>query len=168
MRTLFEDTDVRADIEDAREQKNFSRLPLILWIVAIGVFGGSWQFHHWARNRKPPAPPPAAASLDDSDQVNTLINQFNGFIKQDNWGEAQKLLASAGQQRLDDEKKSLRESLLAERKDDKVVEALITPSRTRTPSTVRVDCAYLFPDSQNKIIPLTVVLENNKLAINSW
>ena len=168
MRTLFEDTDVRADIEDAPDQKRYHQLPLVLWIIAITVFGGSWAFSHWARNRKPPAPPPAAASLDDSDQVNALINQFNGFVKQDNWGEAQKLLAAAGQQRLDDEKKSLRESVLQERKDDKVVEALITPSRTRTPSTVRVDCAYLFPDSQNKIIPLTVVLENNKLAINSW
>ena len=83
--------------------------------------------------------------------VNTLINQFNGFIKQDNWGEAQNCLplrVSSGWMT----RRKPRESLLS--KDDKV-SALITraePDPFDGSRRLRIPV----PDSQ-KIIPLTVV-----------
>jgi hypothetical protein len=69
---------------------------------------------------------------------------------------------------LSDEKKTLRESLLGKRQNDNVLEALPTPSTSRTPSTVRIDCVYLFADNKQLIVSLTVVKENERLAINSW
>src|SRR5205085_7928840 len=126
MRTVFEDTTERENREDAQANQAGKRLTLMLWIFAVLFFVGSWRTYHWAANRKPPEPPPPPVSLKDPKQISDVINKFNGFIKDQNWGEAEKMLSAAGTQRLTDEKKTLRESMLGDRKDDKVMEAAIT------------------------------------------
>lgn len=168
MRTVFEDTTERENLEDAKVNERGRRLTLYLWIFAILFFFGSWRTYHWAANRKPPEPPPPPVSLTDPKQISDVVNKFNGFIKDQNWGEAEKLLSAAGLQRLTEEKKTLPESMLGDRKDDKVMEAAITGSGTTTASTVRSDCVYYFLDRQYKIIPIVVVMENGRLAINGW
>lgn len=165
MRTIFEDVNEKADRDDDKKGRG---LTIALWLVALLSIGGAYGTYYWLSHRKPPVPPPAAVSLDDNTQLNTAINQFNGFIKAGNWEEAQKMISREGQARLAEEKLSLRESLLVERKNDVVVEALLTPARSRTPSTTRLDCAYLFPDRSTKIVPLTLVIEDGRLVINSW
>ena len=165
MRTLFEDTDEQADREEKGEGKQLS---LTLWMVALLAIAGAWGTYYWVSHRKPPEPLPVAVSLDDSRQVNQALNRFNDFVKAAKWDEAQGMLSAEGLKRLSDEKKTLRESLLGKRQDDKVLEALPTPSTSRTPSTVRIDCVYLFADNKQLIVSLTVVKENERLVINSW
>ena len=131
MRTLFEDVTEKADRDDDKKGRGFT---LVLWFVALLSLGGAYGTYYYLTHRKPPVPPPAAVSLDDNSQLNTVVNQFNGFIKAGNWEEAGKMISREGQARLAEEKLSLRESLLVERKNDAVVEALLTPARTRTPS----------------------------------
>jgi hypothetical protein len=165
MRTLFEDTDERADREDPEEGRQLS---LTLWVVAVVVLIGAAGVYYWVATRKPPEPPPVVVSLDDELQVSQALNRFNGFVKAGNWEEAQTMLSAEARKRLGEEQKTLRESLLGERKDDKVVEALLTTSRSRTPSTARVDCVYLFLDKPQVVMPLTVVKENDRLMIDNW
>lgn len=168
MRTVFEDTTERENREDAKANERGSRLTLMLWVFAVLFFFSSWGTYRWAANRKPPEPPPPPVSLTDPKQISDIINKFNNLIKDDKWDEAQLLLSTEGLKRLTDEQKSLRESLLAERKDDRVMEAAITGAGTNTETTVRSDCVYYFSDRQYKIIPIVVVMENGKLAINGW
>ena len=168
MRTVFEDTTERENREDARANERGRRLTMFLWIFALLFFFGSWRTYHWAANRKPPEPPPPPVSLADPKQISAVINKFNGFVKDQNWSEAEKLLSAEGAKRLAADKKSLPESLLGNRKDDKVMEAIITASGSNTGTTVRSDCAYYFLDKQYKIIPIVVILENGRLAINGW
>ena len=168
MRTVFEDTTEREDREDAQANQTGKRLTLMLWIFALLFFFGSWRTYHWAANRKPPEPPPPPVSLQDVRQVSTTLNKFNRFVQDGNWDEAQKMLTTEAQQRLVSEGKSLRESILGDRKDDRVMEAATTPSGSSSETTVRQDCVYKFLDGQYKIIPLVVVKEGERLAINSW
>lgn len=168
MRTVFEDTTERENLEDAKAHDKGKRLTMFLWIFAIVFFFASWRTYHWASNRKPPEPPPPPVSLTDPKQISAVINKFNGLLKDEKWDEAQQLLSAEALKRLTDEKKPLRESFLAERKDDKIIEAAITGAGASTESTVRSDCVYYFPDKQYKIIPIVVVMENGRLAINSW
>ncbi len=165
MRTLFEDTNERANLEDAQEK---SRIALYLWLVAILAVAGAGGAYYWVSHRKPPEPPPVVASLDDPSQINQALSRFNNSIKAGNWEEAQQMLSAEALKRLETEKKTLPESLLGKRKDDKVLEALLTPSTSRTPSTLRVDCVYIFADNTQQIIPLTLVIENGRLLVNSW
>ncbi|MCW5969957.1 MAG: hypothetical protein KIT57_15735 [Blastocatellales bacterium] len=165
MRTLFEDVTETANRDD---DPKGGRVTLVLWLVAVLSLGGAYGAYYWVTHRKPPEPAPAALSLDDVTQTNTAVNRFNGFIKAGDWEEAQKMISREGLERLEEEKLSLRESLLVERKNDTVVEALLTPARSRTPSTVRLDCAYLFADRSTKIIPLTLVIEDERIVVNSW
>lgn len=165
MRTLFEDVTEKANRDDDKNGRGFT---LALWFVALLSIGGAYGAYYWITHRKPPEPPPKALSLDDTTQVNPVINEFNGFIKAGNWDEAQKMLSREGQARLAEEKISLRESLLVERKNDSVVEAMLTEARTHTPSTMRADCAYFFGDRSTMIIPLTLVIEDGRMVINSW
>ena len=168
MRTVFEDTTERENREDAQANQAGKRLTLMLWIFAVLFFVGSWRTYHWAANRKPPEPPPPPVSLQDVKQVSTTLSNFNRFVQDGNWDEAQKMLSTEGQQRLLSEGKSLRESILGDRKDDRVMEAATTPSGSSSETTVRQDCVYKFLDGQYKIIPLVVVKEGERLAINSW
>src|SRR5438067_1298810 len=129
MRTLFEDTDERADREDDQETR---RLPVYLWTLALLLVAGASVLYYWATHRKPPEKPPVAVSIDNPSQVKETLNRFGNFIKQGKWDEAQSLLSSEGLKRLADEHLPLRESLLGKRKDDKVVETIFTPSNART------------------------------------
>ena len=169
MRTLFEDTDEQADRED---DQTGQRLRIYLMSLAALFLAVAVGAYYWVSNRRPPEPPPVAVSLDDPLQVSQTLNRFNGFVTQGNWAEAERLLSADGLKRLAEEKKTLRESLLAERlakqKDDKVVNALRTPSGSQTPSTVRIDYAYLFADNDQLIVPLTLIKENDRLVVNSW
>ncbi len=165
MRTLFEDTNERANLEDAQEK---SRIALHLWLVAILAVAGAGGAYYWVSHRKPPEPPPVVVSLDDPSQINQALSRFNNSIKAGKWEEAQQMLSSEALKRLETEKQTLPESLLGKRKDDKVLEALLTPSTSRTSSTLRVDCVYIFADNTQQIIPLTLVIENGRLLVNSW
>lgn len=165
MRTLFEDTDEQADRQEKGEGK---RLSITLWLVALLAIGGAGGTYYWVSHRKPPEPPPIVVSLDDPKQVNQTLNRFNDLVKARKWDEAQGMLSAEGLKRLNDEKKTLRESLLGKRQDEQVLEALPTPSTSRTPSTVRVDCVYLFDQNKQLIVALTLVKENERLVINSW
>jgi hypothetical protein len=167
MRTLFEDTDERADREYDQREK---RLPIVLWALAVVLLAGAGVSYYVVTHRKPPELPPIAASLDDPTQINQTLNRFNEFVRMSKWDEAQAMLSTAALKRLSDEKKTLRESLLGENKDDKLAQTGLTPSQSRTPSTVRVDCVYFF-DKQGgleKIVPLTLIKENDRLVIDSW
>lgn len=165
MRTLFEDTDEQADREEKGEAK---RLSTTLWIVALLAIAGAYGTYYWVSHRKPPEPLPVAVSLDDSRQVTQALSRFNEFVKAGKWDDAQGMLSAEGLKRLSSEKKTLRESLLGKRQDDKVLEALPTASGSHTTSTVRVDCAYFFADNKQVIVSLTVVKENERLVIDSW
>jgi|GEM_PF-1243447 len=157
MRTLFEDTDERADREDDQDTR---RLPVYLWTLAIIFLVGASGLYYWATHRKPPVKPPVAVSIDDPAQVTEALNRFGNFVKAGKWDEAQQMLSSEALRRLEGEKKSLRESLLGNRKDDKVVEVLSTPSGSRTQ---RVDCALSLADGEQKLIPLSIVIEDSTL-----
>jgi len=164
MRTIFEDVDERTNREDDGKE---GRTAILLWLVAILAVGAAWGTYRWI-TRQPAQAPPPVVSLTDEHQVNTTVNQFNGFVKAGNWEEAQKMLSAEGLKRLEDEHKTLRESLLGDKSKDQVVEAGTTPSRSHTPSTARLDCGYFFADGQTRIIPITLVIENGRLMINSW
>jgi len=165
MRTIFEDVDEQTNREDDGKE---GRTAILLWLVAILAVATAWGTYRWITHRRPAQAPPPAISLTDDNQLNTTVNQFNGFVKAGNWEEAQKMLSSEGLKRLEDEKKTLRESLLGDKSNEKVVEAGTTPSRSHTPSTARLDCGYFFLDGQTRIIPITLVIENGRLMVNSW
>jgi hypothetical protein len=165
MRTIFEDVNERTDLEDDGRE---SRTRTAFWLVALLSFAVAFGTYYWIKHRKAAVAPPAAVSLSDDNQLNTTVNQFTAFIKAGNWDEAQKMVSSEGMIRLRTENKSLKESLLMERSKDPVAEALLTPSRSRTPSTTRLDTAFLFATGETKIVPLVLVEENGRLVINSW
>jgi hypothetical protein len=168
MRTIFEDTTERENRDDDKKDKG---MPAILWVLALLFVAGAFFTYRWVANRKPPEVP-VVVSLEDTRQVSRALHNFNEAIKADKWEEAEKLLSAEAQQRLANEKKTLRESLLAARKgkSDKVIQALPVPPDTTaaTPSTRRVDTVYIFENNEQLVVPLTLVLENNQLLINSW
>jgi hypothetical protein len=168
MRTVFEDTTERENREDAAANNRGKRLTIFLWVFAVLFLFSSWRAYYWAANRKPPEPPPPPVSLSDPKQISDVINKFNSLVKEEKWDEAQQMLSTEALQRLTNEQKTLRQSLLAERQSDKVVEAVITGAGASTETTVRSDSVYYFADREYKIIPLVVVLENGRLVINSW
>lgn len=165
MRTLFEDVDERADREDDQKGNKSHR---ILWFVAILSLAGAYGTYYSITHRTSSITSPPPISLTDDSQLNQVVNRFNGFLKAGNWDEAQKMISAEGLKRLENEGLTLRESLLGKRKDQQIIEALLTESRSHTPSTARLDCAYLFSDRQTMIVPLTLVIENGQLMINSW
>ena len=165
MRTIFEDVIEKSNKDDDRKGRGFT---IALWLVALLSLGGAYGAYHYIKNRKPEVPPPPPVSVQDDSQVSRTINQFNSFVKTGNWEEAQKMLSREGQSRLIEEKLSLRDSLLGDKKNAQLAEASLTPSQSHTPSTARIDCAYIFLDNSNKIVPITIVLEDGRLLVNSW
>jgi hypothetical protein len=176
MRTIFEDTAVKAEIEEARNRGNERKSTLpILWLVALLFLLAVGGVYRWVESRpaiEPPAPP---ASLDDPVQTGEAFTKFNRFGLDGKWTEAEAMLSTAAKQKLTNEQKSLPESLLGKFKDYKMVGADLTQSIDRSiPGMVRVDCLYKFTNDvdyaniEQKIVSLTLVIENNKLMIDNW
>jgi hypothetical protein len=100
MRTLFEDTDVGPTSKMPANKlfpaaANPDCSDCSLWL---------WEFHHWQENRKPPAPSGSRFADDnDSQYVDQSVQRLH---QAGQLGRGSKLLASSGQQRLDDEKKT--------------------------------------------------------------
>jgi hypothetical protein len=177
MRTIFEDTNVKAEAEETRNRGNESKSTLpLLWLVSLLFVGSVSGVYFWAQSRpalQPPAPP---ASLEDAKQTSDAIGKFNRAVLDGNWTEAQAMLSIAAAQRLANEQKSLPESLLGKFKDSRVVAAEMTQSIDRSdPRLVRIDCLYKFLTDPNdytkveqKIISLVLVIDNGRLALDTW
>ncbi len=167
MKTIFDDIEKKQELEE--EKKGGSKyIPFTLWLVAIAFLIGTWSVYRWVANHPAVEPPPPPISLEDVKQTSAVINQFNRFVQEDKWGEAELMLSKAGLERLKSQGKSLRESLLGERKDQKVLEAATTPSGEKAPDRIRQDCVYRFYDGQFMIVPLTLIIENGKIVVDSW
>ena len=86
------------------------------------------------------------------------------------------MISTAAKQRLTEQQKSLPESLLGKFKDYKIVMGEMTQSiDTSLEGMVRLDCLYKFTNDpinytkiEERIIPLTLVIENGRLVIDSW
>jgi len=175
MRTIFEDTNAKAEMEEVSYRGNENKYTLLLlWLVALVFLGGTWGVYRWADSRPAVEPPPPPVSLDDPKQTIDAVSKFNRFVAYGNWPEAEAMLSSAAKQKLSAEQKTLRESLLGDYKDDKIVGAEITNSNDRSvPGVVREDCLYKFTDNNytkvdQTIIPLALVNENSRLVIDGW
>jgi hypothetical protein len=167
MRTIFDDIEAKANLEEQKKGGN-KAIPLALWFVALVFIVGTWNVYRWAISRPAPEPPPPPVSLEDIRQTSAAFAKFNRFVQDDNWPEAEKLISVAASQLLVTQQKTLKQSVLGDRQNDRVVEAASTPSGERMPTYVQQDCAYKFADGQFKIIPLVLIMENGQLVINSW
>ncbi len=174
MRTLFEDTNLKAELEEGGRNQGSQYTLLVLWLIAIIFLVGTWGVYRWVDNRPALQPPPPPVSLDDPRQTTEAFGKFNRAVKDGNWAEAESLLSDAAKQRLGQEQKSLRDSLMGNLKDLKINEAATTQSIDRSvPGRVRQDSYYVFNDealtrTETKIIPLVLVMENGRLVIDSW
>lgn len=175
MRTLFEDTDLKADLEDQRSRGKESKGLLVgLWFTALLFLGGTWGVYQWVIKQPAPTPPPPPVSLEDPKQTTETLGRFIRFTKEGNWVEAEKMLTVAARQRLVTEGKSLHDSLLAENKGLKIVEGLTTPSVDRSePNKLRQDCNFILSDDAltknvQMILPLALVIDEGRLAIDEW
>ncbi|MFN7949112.1 MAG: hypothetical protein U0Z53_27410 [Blastocatellia bacterium] len=172
MRTLFEDVNEKSDREDDGTTKS---LPVVTWLIAAVMIAVAVGTFFWVRHRQQVATEQQAVvpvSLEDENQLKQVVSKFGSYIVDGNWAEAEKMLSADGRKRLETEKKTLRESLLGERivkkKDEKVVQMFPVTIAGQTPSTARADCAFIFADRDQTIIPITLVKEDNRLVINSW
>jgi len=175
MRTIFEDTNLKAELEDAPSRGDENKYTLfLLWLLAIVFLTGTWAVYRWVDNRPALEPPPPPVSLDDPKQTTEAFGKFNRFAKDGNWTEAEAMLSNAAKQRLAGEQKSLRDSLMGQFKDLKISEAATTLSIDRSvPGRVRQDSYFTFTDEgltkiESKIVPLVLIMEDGKLVIDSW
>ncbi|NDD62454.1 MAG: hypothetical protein EBZ36_00485 [Acidobacteria bacterium] len=167
MRTIFDDVEARSNIEE--EKKGGSRgVPLVLGALSVVFVVVTFSVYLWALSRPAPAPPPPPVSLEDIRQTAAAFSAFNRCIQEDNWVEAEKLISVMAGQTLIAEQKTLRQSILGDRQNDRVIEAASTASGERMPNYVRQDCVYKFADGEFRIVPLFLVIENGRLVINSW
>jgi hypothetical protein len=175
MKTIFDEKEAKIRLEEEKRAGS-NAMPIVLWFVAIIFVGGVVGIFRWAANRPALQPPPPPVSLTDIKQTSAAFSAFNKLVQDDKWGDAEQLLSSAALQYLRDQNKSLRESVLGDRKDQKVMEAASTPSGDRTENKVTQDFAYKFYDGQFKIISLSLVIETRiengeekkKIVIDSW
>ncbi len=174
MRTIFEDTNLQAELEEDGKDTGNKYLLLILWSVAIVFLVGTWSIYRWANNSPAPTPPPPPVSLQDLKQVSAAFSQFNGFVRQENWTEAEAMLSTYARQQLSAENKTLRESLLGKFKDLKLTDIEATPSLDNSdPNTFKQDFVFLFTDagftkSEQEIVTLSLIIENGKIVVNGW
>lgn len=174
MRTLFEDTNAVANLEDGVKSSGNKLLLPVLWCVAIAFLVGTWSVYRWTTNKPAPAAPPPPVSLKDLKQVNEAFQQFNTFLREGKWTEAEAMLSTTAKQQLTAENKTLRESLFGKLKDLKLDSAIGTASIDDSdPNTYLQDFNFVFTDEQfsetkQKIIQLGLVIENGKIVINSW
>jgi hypothetical protein len=177
MRTIFEDTTLKAEMEESRSRGNERKSTLpILWLTALLFLGGVWGVYRWADSHAAVVPPAPPVSLEDPKQRAEAFSKFNQSILNGNWLEAEGMLSTAAKQRLTSEQKSLPESLLGKFKDYKIVSGEMTPSiDTSVPGMVRLDCYYRFTDDpvnytkvESRAISLMLVIENGRLVIDNW
>jgi hypothetical protein len=168
MRTIFEDSEVKSRQLEGQGKKNSNYLDYLLWVVAFAFIAGTWSVYRWSAGRPAPEAPKPPLSLQDPRQTSEAYGNFNKQVQASNWDEAFKLLSIAAQERLKNENKTLRESILGNRKDEVVIEAAATPSIDRNPDYVRQDCIYKFQDGTYILVPLTLIIENDKIVIDSW
>jgi len=177
MRTIFEDTTLKAEMEESRSRGNERKSTLpILWLIALLFLGSVWGVYRWADSHAAVAPPAPPVSLEDPKQTAEIFNKFNRFVLEGNWLEAEGMLSTPAKQRLTVEQKSLPESLLGKFKDYKIVGGEMTQSIDRSvPGMLRLDCIYKFTDDpvnytkiDERIISLTIVIENGRLVIDNW
>src|SRR5262245_39814671 len=177
MRTIFEDTTLKAEMEESRSRGNERKSTLpVLWMTAVLFLGGVWGAYRWAESHAAVQPPPPPVSLEDPKQRAEAFSKFNQFILNGNWNEAEGMLSTAAKQRLTDQQKTLAESLLGKLKDYKIVSGEMSQSiDTSVQGMVRLDCLYKFTNDpinytkiEERIIPLTLVIENGRLVIDSW
>src|SRR5262245_53526307 len=175
MRTIFEDTNLKTELEDAPSRGNESQYTLfLLWLLAIVFLTGTWVVYRWVDNRPALEPPPPPVSLDDPRQTTEAFGKFNRFAKDGNWTEAEAMLSNAAKPISASEQNSLRDSLMGQFKDLKISEAATTLSIDRSvPGRVRQDSYFVFTDegltrSETKIVPLVLIMEDGKLVIDSW
>jgi hypothetical protein len=168
MRSIFEDSDVRTNIEDGKKAGSGS-LPFALWLFALFCVAVTFGVLRWVETRDPIQRPPDPANLQDSRQTYEVFSKFNRLITEEKWDEATTMISTAALQRLKIENKTLRESILTDKfKDMRVFEASVTDSVDRIPERVRQDCIYKFEDGQTLIVPLFMIIENEKLVIDDW
>ena len=177
MRTIFEDTTLKAEMEESRSRGNERKSTLpILWMVALLFLGGVWGVYRWADSHAAVLPPAPPVSLEDPKQRAEAFAKFNQSVLNGNWLEAEAMLSTAAKQRLTGEQKSLPESMLGKFKDYKIVMGEMTQSiDISVPGMVRLDCLYKFTDDpvnytkiEERIISLTIVIENGRLVIDNW
>lgn len=173
MRTIFEDTEITAELEESKAGGN-KYLLLILWCVAICFLAGTWGVYRWATNKPAPEPPPPPVSLQDLKQVSTAFSTFNGLLREGKWTDAQAMLSTTAQQRLVTEAKTLSESLLGRNKDLRLIITEPTPSVDRSnPDIFKQDFVFRFTDqagikTTDEIVTLALTIENGKIVINGW
>jgi hypothetical protein len=177
MRTIFEDTTLKAEMEESRSRGNERKSTLpILWMIALLFLGSVWGVYRWADSHAAVTPPAPPVSLEDPKQRAEAFAKFNQSILNGNWLEAEGMLSTPAKQRLTGEQKSLPESLLGKFKDYKIVGGEMTQSiDTTVQGMVRLDCLYKFTDDpvnytkiEERIISLTIVIENGRLVIDNW
>lgn len=174
MRTLFEDTEMSAQLEEAQVSKGSRNMLFVLWVVALAFLAGTWGVYRWASKRPAPLPPPPPVSLTDLKQTSVAFTTFNNFVRDEKWTEAEGMLSNSARARLTAENKTLRDSLFGSVKNMKLVEAASTPSVDRSdPNKFQQDFVYVFADegatkTEQKIIPLTLIIENGKIVLDRW
>ncbi|MBO0721718.1 MAG: hypothetical protein J2P41_12895 [Blastocatellia bacterium] len=169
MRSIFEDSDMRAGLEEKETKKTGNNtVPFVLWLVAFAFIGVTFAVFRYVETRPALTPPPKPADLQDAKQTADTFSKFNKFVMEENWAEAANMLSTTALQRLKDQNKTLKESVLGDKKDMRVALAEPTASIDRAPDRVRQDCIYKFDDGQYIIVPLFLVIENNKLVIDAW
>lgn len=173
MRTIFEDTELRAELEESKAGGN-KHLLIVLWFVAIFFLSGTWGVYRWATTRPAPEPPPPPVSLQDLKQVSNAFSSFNTFMREGKWTDAEAMLSNEARQRLTTEAKTFSESLLGKNKDLKLISTDPTPSIDRSnPDIFKQDFVYVFTNqdgtkTQSEIISLALMIENGKIVIKGW
>jgi hypothetical protein len=174
MRTILEDTNLKAELEDTAGKNQGGKYTLLaLWFLALVFLAGTWTIYRWVDNRPAVQPPPPPVSLDDPKQTSEAFGKFNRAVRDENWAEAENMLSTAAKERLSGEQKNLGDSLKGDLKNYRISEAATTQSIDRSvPGRVRQDSYYVFTDANyltvDRIIPLVLVMENGRLVIDSW
>lgn len=174
MRTIFEDTEANARAEEVGKITGNKYLLVVLWSVTIAFLIGTWGVYRWANSRPAPLPPPPPVSLQDLRQVGKVFSEFNGYVREGKWAEAEAMISTAARQKLTTENKTLKDGLFGKFKDLKLVQTDGTPDIDRAdPNLFRQSFVYAFTDeqvakSESKIVSLSLIIENGKIVINGW
>ncbi|MFN7624412.1 MAG: hypothetical protein ACK5RS_14835, partial [Acidobacteriota bacterium] len=120
MRTIFDDVEARNNLEEEKKGGNKS-VPVLLWLVALIFVVATWNVYRWVISKPAPEPPPPPVSIEDIRQTSAASAQFNRFVQDDNWVEAEKLISITASQTLVNQQKTLKQSVLGDRQNDRVV-----------------------------------------------